>query len=84
MSAEGVGKCDLKATLYNLCLRMATRRSAQRLEERKYHFYLQEGQEGRPRELQAGQPHLDHWERAGPAHPGKCFQAPEREENHKD
>ncbi|GAB0179021.1 mitochondrial enolase superfamily member 1 [Grus japonensis] len=34
-------------------------RSAQRLEKSKYHSDLQERQEGGPRELLTGQPHLD-------------------------
>lgn len=31
-------------------------------EENKCHYYLQERQEGQPRELQAGNPLLDPWE----------------------
>ncbi|GAB0192621.1 mitochondrial enolase superfamily member 1 [Grus japonensis] len=52
-------------------------RSAQRLEERKCHFYLQERQEEEPRELQTSQPHLSPWESNGAANPGKHFQAHE-------
>lgn len=48
--------------LYNLCLIVATERSAWRLEKSNCHSYIQEGQEGGPRELQAGQAHLDPWE----------------------
>ncbi|KAK4806805.1 LOW QUALITY PROTEIN: hypothetical protein QYF61_005601, partial [Mycteria americana] len=38
-------------------------------------LYLQEGQEGGPRELQTGQPHLHSWEGDGAANPGNHFQA---------
>jgi len=49
---------------------MATGRSAQRLEKSKCDFFLQEGQEGGPRELQADQLHLDPWESDGAADSG--------------
>ena len=43
MSAEGAGRCTCEATLYNLCLIVETGRSAWRLEESKFHSYLQKG-----------------------------------------
>lgn len=61
-SAEGAGRCRCEATLNNLWSIVATGRSVQRLEERKCHSYLQKGQAGGFRVLQAVQPHLDHWE----------------------
>lgn len=58
--------------------------SAQRLEESKCHSYLQEGQGGQPKELQAGQPHLDPWKGDGAVHPRNYFHAREREENQQE
>lgn len=63
--------------LYNLYLIMATGRSALKLEESKYHSYLQEGQ-GMPWELQAGQHHLSLWEGDGTANPENNFHAQKR------
>lgn len=42
-------------------------------QEEKYHFYLQEGREGKFRELQARQPHLSSWERDGENPPGEVI-----------
>lgn len=44
MSPDGTSWCDFKATFYYLYL-MASERVAQRLEECKYHSYLQKEQE---------------------------------------
>lgn len=66
MSAEGAQKCDCEATLDNPLSVMVVGINAQILKERKYHSYLQEG---RPRELQARQPHLDPIEGDETAHP---------------
>lgn len=63
---------------------MATRRSAQRLQERKISLLSSEGQEGGPRELEAGQHHLDPWEVDETAQPEKHLQAHEGEENHQE
>lgn len=82
MSAEGCSRCHCKAALSNLWSIMVTGRSAQRLEESKYHSCVQEGQEGGPRELQVGQPHFDPEEGDGAANSGSHFQAHEGEENH--
>ena len=46
-------------------------------EESKYHSYLQEGQKGRSRELQASQPHLSPWEGDGANLSENHFQAQE-------
>lgn len=54
---------------------MAIRRSTEELEENKYHSLVQEGQEGEHRELQTGQPHLDHRKGDRTTNPGKHFQA---------
>lgn len=59
---------------------MVTRRSAQRLEEKKCHVYLQEGQEGGLRELQAGQLHLRPWEGDRTNDPGNNFYTYEGQE----
>lgn len=52
---------------------MASGRVSQWQEEKKYHFYLQEGREGKFRELQARQPHLSSWERDGENPPGEVI-----------
>lgn len=56
---------------------MVIRRSAGRLDESKCHSYLHEGQEGGPREQQAGQPHLSFLEGDGTIYPGNHLQAQE-------
>lgn len=61
---------------------MLTWSSTQRLEESKCHSYLKKVQERGPRELQAGQPHLDPWEGDGAPSPGNHFQIHDQEENH--
>lgn len=76
MNAEGAGRCHSKATLDNLWLTVMFGRSAQRLEESKCHFCLQEWG---PREIQACRPHLDPWEGDGAANPGDLFQAHEKQ-----
>lgn len=70
--------------LYNLCSIMASGRSAQRLEEGKYQPYVQKGQEIGPREVQASQPDLSHWEGDKTANPRKHFQAHEVKDNHQE
>jgi len=74
MTAEGARRCYGKASLNNLWSILVTGRSAQRLEESKYHSCLQEGQEEGPREPQAGQPHLDLWENDGATNSENHFQ----------
>lgn len=43
------------------------------MEERKYHFCLQEGQETGSGEVQSGLPHFDPWEGDGQNKPGNHF-----------
>ena len=57
-----------------------TGRSAQRLEESKCHSYLQGGQEGRLRKLQAAQPHLSPWESDRANQSGNHFHTHEGQE----
>lgn len=56
---------------------MAIGRSSRRLEESKYHSYLQEGGS---KELQAHHSHLSPWEGDGENLPGKHFQTHEGQE----
>ncbi|KAK4824897.1 hypothetical protein QYF61_021137 [Mycteria americana] len=59
-------------------------RTCKIVERRKCHSYLQEKQEGGPRELEASQHHLDPWEGNGAANPGNHFQAHEGQESHQE
>lgn len=43
------------------------------MEERKYHFCLQEGQETESGEVQGGLPHFDRWGGDGQNKPGNHF-----------
>ena len=56
---------------------MAAERGAWGLEESKCHSYLQKGQGGRSRELQAGQAHLYPWEGDEATNAGNHFHAHE-------
>lgn len=61
---------------------MVTWESSWSLEESKNHSYLQEWQEGRSRELHAGQSHCHPWEGGGTTSPeniSKCPQFPQNE-----
>lgn len=71
MSAEGASPCPCKATV-NYPRKVMVMGGW--LEERKCHFYLQEGQELGSRELQASPPRLHLWGSEGANNLGKHFQ----------
>ena len=60
------------------------RRGARGLEKGQCHSNLQKGQEGGPRELQAGQPHLHPGKGDGAAYPGGHHQASGRKEGYQE
>ena len=57
---------------------------ARELEKGQCHSNLQKGQEGGPRELQAGQPHLHPGEGEGAAYPGGHHQESEGKEGYQE
>lgn len=69
--------CDAIVYLWKV---LVIQRGSWKLEESKCHSCLQEGQEGRSEELQAGEPHLNPWVGNGATNAGKHFQTHERQE----
>lgn len=77
MHPQMLRELEGEAALNNIWSIMATGRIVQRLEEWKCYSYLQEGQEGEPKELQVGQSHLNPLEIDRAVNSGNYFQVHE-------
>ena len=83
-SAEGAGGCHCWATRHHLWKVLEDRRGARGLEKSQCHSNLQKRQEGGPRELQAGQPHLHPGKGDEAAYPGDPHHASGRKEGYQE
>lgn len=73
-NAEGAGWCHCEGTLDYLWKIVAIVGGSWGLEESNCYCYLQEGQEGGSKELEAGQTNLDAWEDDWSYNPGSHIQ----------